>query len=231
MPAPISVVIPTLHARDGLRKSLPPLVEGVAEGLIHSVVFADGGSNDGVNDIAEETGAEVVVTKPGRGTQLRAGIEAAKGDWILVLHADTVLPPQWTDHISRALNAPDRAHVFRLSFDVAGFAPSFVAGWANLRTRFFGLPYGDQGILLTKSLYQQVGGYQDIPLMEDVALAKALKGRITLLDATVVTSAERYLRDGWFRRGARNIGLLLRYKLGADPKALANRYRSPAKKP
>jgi len=103
-------------------------------------------------------------------------------------------------------------------------APALVAGWANLRSRVFGLPYGDQGLLMARAQYTEVGGFQDIPLMEDVAMARALKGRIVLLPGAVRTSAARYARGGWLRRGGRNLLTLLRYFMGAKPEDLARRY-------
>ena len=230
MAAPITIVIPTLNAAASLKKSLPPLIEGITEGLIHTVIFADGGSSDALQEIAQETGAEIVSGPAGRGSQLRSGCAAVKSDWILVLHADTVLPVAWSQHVKQALTQPERAHVFRLSFDATGFWPSFVAGWANFRTKWFSLPYGDQTLLLTRRLYQKSGGYPDIPLMEDVALSQKIGRKFILMNATVTTSADRYVRDGWLKRGARNILLLLRYKMGANPDVLAQRYQSNTKK-
>ncbi len=98
-----------------------------------------------------------------------------------------------------------------------------VAAWANLRSRL-GLPYGDQGLLLPRALYQSVGGYPDQPLMEDVALARALRGHLLGLDVTVVTSADKYARQGWLRRGARNLWTLIRYFAGVAPAKLAKGY-------
>ena len=117
------------------------------------------------------------------------------------------------------------AAVFRLGFDVDGVMPRFVAGWANLRTALFGLPYGDQGLLIPQHVLDAIGGYPDQPLMEDVAIARRLRGQITRLPLTVRTSAARYRKDGWIRRGGRNLLLLLRYLLGADPASLARAYR------
>ncbi|MEL6992330.1 MAG: glycosyl transferase, partial [Pseudomonadota bacterium] len=95
---------------------------------------------------------------------------------------------------------------------------------ANIRARLFGLPFGDQGLLIPRALYSHVDGYADIPLMEDVAMVRLLGRRLMPLPFTVTTSAEKYLRDGWLRRGGRNLGLLARYLGGADPETLAKKY-------
>ncbi len=225
MSAPVSIVIPTLNAQDTLLRILPQLVDGLMAGLIGEVIFADGGSTDQTHAIAEEAGAVIVSARKGRGTQMRAGGNAAKGTWIFFVHADTQLPTDWVSQFEAHITAsPDRAAVFRLSFDARGPMARITAGWANLRTRIFDLPYGDQGLLIHGPLYRKIGGYDDIPLMEDVAIAKQLKGRITVLPSAVRTDAKKYERDGWVRRGWRNLTTLVLYKLGKTPEALVARY-------
>ena len=224
MRAPISVVIPTLNAETALGPCLAALGEGLGEGLIRELIISDGGSTDGTLRVAAAAGARIVTGAASRGGQLQRGVAAAQGDWLLVLHADTVLPAGWSDAVLPALTRPGAYH-FRLAFDAQGLAPALVAGWANLRSRFLGLPYGDQGLLIDRASYDATGGYRDQPLMEDVALARALRGRLHALPAYVTTSAEKYQRQGWLRRGARNLGTLARYFLGVDPEALAQRYR------
>jgi hypothetical protein len=124
-------------------------------------------------------------------------------------------------HIARE----ERAGYFALRFDSTGFFPWFVAGWANLRSRIFGLPYGDQGLLISRAMYEAAGGFSDMPLMEDVALVRRLRGQLVALGAVAVTSAARYERGGWLRRGARNLWCLARYFAGVDVARLARAYR------
>ncbi|MFG6498747.1 TIGR04283 family arsenosugar biosynthesis glycosyltransferase [Sulfitobacter sp. 1A13191] len=225
MRAPISVVIPTLNAATALPACLAALVEGLQAGLIREVILSDGGSTDGTRALADGWGAEVVSGAPSRGGQLRHGCDGAQGAWLLVLHADTVLAPGWSDAVQDHMaRRTEGAGWFRLRFDQRGLAPRLVAGWANLRSDL-GLPYGDQGLLLPRALYDAVGGYPDQPLMEDVALARALRGRLTRLNGVAVTSAEKYRRQGWLRRGGRNLWTLARYAMGASPEALAESYR------
>lgn len=223
MRAKLSVVIPTLNAEDDLARSLPALTGGLEAGLIRELVISDGGSTDATLKIADAAGAVVVTGAASRGGQLRRGAEVAQGDWLLFLHADTVLPKGWAKCVLVQLSTGRPAH-FQLAFDQRGFAPWVVAGWANLRSRIFKLPYGDQGLLISRAEYAAVGGYEDIPLMEDVAMARVLRRRLSILAMSVSTSGTRYVRDGWLRRGARNLMLLLRYLSGADPKRLAGRY-------
>lgn len=224
MRAPISVIIPTLNAADRLPLCLAALGEGLAEGLIRELVISDGGSTDGSLKIAEAAGASIVTGEPSRGGQLRRGAGAAEGAWLLFLHADTVLSEGWTSHLSAAL-AQRGAYYGRLRFDAAGLAPQIVAGWANLRSRAFGLPYGDQALLIDRQTYECVGGVADIPLMEDVVMARALKGQLMSLDFHAVTSAEKYQRQGWLKRGGRNLWTLARFLAGAKPEDLARAYR------
>lgn len=224
MRAKLSVVMPTLHAEAGLARSLPALAEGLEADLIRELVISDGGSDDATQRIAEAAGAIWLEGTPSRGGQLRRGAEAAEGDWILFLHADSVLPPGWAEVVKAHIAGCSDAAAFRLAFDARGLAPGIVAGWANLRSRLLGLPYGDQGLLISRVLYDQVGGFPDIALMEDVAMARALRGKLCQLPLTVTTSAEKYQRDGWLRRGGRNLLLLTRYLAGARPEDLAKRY-------
>ncbi|GAB4282272.1 MAG: TIGR04283 family arsenosugar biosynthesis glycosyltransferase [Roseovarius sp.] len=225
-PAPargVSVVIPTLNAAPGLGRCLAALAEGRAAGLVAEIIVSDGGSVDGTRAIARAAGAVVVLGAPSRGGQLARGAAAARGAWLLFLHADTVLGAGWAGVVRAHLGDGRPAH-FRLRFDHSGAAARLVAGWANLRARLFRLPYGDQGLLITRAEYRAAGGHPDIPLMEDVALARRLGRRLVGLPVVATTSAARYLAEGWLRRGARNLWLLLRYLAGADPARLARRY-------
>ena len=222
MPAPISVVIPTLNAARGLPAALAALTEGLSAGLLRELIVTDGGSVDATLRIAEAAGARIVGGAASRGGQLRRGCAVAAGDWLLVLHADTVLQAGWAREVAAHLPSGKPA-AFRLSFDGNGAAAWLVARFANSRSRV-GLPYGDQGLLVPRRVYENAGGYPDIPLMEDVALVRALP-RTALLESVAMTSAERYRRDGWIRRGARNLWTLARYFAGVSPDRLARAYR------
>lgn len=227
MRAPISIIIPTLNAAGPLAVLLGDLGHGLAAGIIREVVVSDGGSGDDVAALCASAGVELTRGAPGRGGQLARGVATASGEWFFLLHADTRLPEGWPEAVVAHLARPDVAGYGRLEFAGGGAMGRLVAGWANLRSDLFGLPYGDQGLLISRALYEAVGGYEDIPLMEDVAMARALgKGRLAPLDLSVETSPARYQARGWLRQGGRNLICLLRYLLGADPHRLARFYRA-----
>ncbi|NNE88889.1 MAG: glycosyltransferase [Silicimonas sp.] len=225
MRAPLSIVIPTLNAGDDLPATADALLGGATSGLVRELVISDGGSKDDTLEIAKELGAVSVTGPAGRGGQLAHGVAASTGEWLLLLHADTHLAEGWArlahDHMTEHA---DKAGWFRLRFRADGFAPAFIARGANLRSRYLGLPYGDQGLLISRRLLDAVGGVPAMPLMEDVVLARALKGRLRGLDCDALTSAARYEREGWIKRTASNLGTLTRFFLGVSPEALKARY-------
>ncbi len=227
MPAPLTVVIPTLNATTTLGSCVASLIEGVSEGLIAELVLSDGGSTDDIAILAEDLGAKVLTGTPGRGCQLARGAEAAKSPWLLFLHSDTVLSDGWVKTVlTHITDHPDRAGYGRLRFAEQGLMARITAGWANLRSGVLGLPYGDQGLLISRQLYNACGGYPDQPLMEDVAIARRLRGRLRPLGFVATTSGERYTRAGWIRQGTRNLVTLGLYFMGRSAEELAERYQS-----
>ncbi|WP_425410999.1 TIGR04283 family arsenosugar biosynthesis glycosyltransferase [Hyphococcus sp.] len=232
----ISVVIPALDAEARLAECLNAIVPAAMMELVREVIVVDGGSQDKTVEIAEGFGARVIAAPQGRGGQLMAGALAAKGEWYLFLHADTVLEGGWDDEARRFIDAhPDKAAVFTMRFDTQGAAPRIVAAGAMARARIFRTPYGDQGLLISKTLYNETGGYADLPLMEDVDFIRRLirvkgRGALHILQSKALTSAERYARDGYARRVMKNAAILMRYHLGSKPEALARDYDGKKKK-
>lgn len=227
MPAPISVIIPTLNAAQHIGPTLGAVSEALSAGLLAELIIADGGSDDDIATLADYAGARLITGAIGRGAQLAAGAAAARGDWLLFLHADTVLQPAWVEAVIQHMaQNRDRAGYFRLRFDARGLMPRLIAAGANLRSRWLHLPYGDQGLLISRAQYNRVGGYEALPLMEDVAMARKLGHALVMLNADAVTRADRYRRDGWLRRPLRNLWTLARYFLGVNPEKLARGYSS-----
>ncbi len=222
----IDVVVPTLNAREFLGASLQSLQDAREAGLVGRVLVVDGGSTDGTPAVAKACGATVVASQAGRGCQLARGAAVSSAPWLLFLHADTRLLPGWEAEASGFMRqGSDRAAVFRLRFDDPATAARRLERIVVWRVRCLGLPYGDQGLLISRRLYDEVGGYRDMPLMEDVDLARRLgRKRLALLESTAVTSAARYRKEGYAIRSTKNLLLLSLYLCGVPPRALARLY-------
>ncbi len=199
----ISVVIPTLNAEAGLPRCFDCLIQATVRGLVREVIIADGGSDDGTLLLADGVGARIVSAPRGRGPQLAAGAQTARSDWLLFLHADTALEPGWEAEaegfVERANATRPRAAAFRFALDDFGFAARLLERLVGLRCALFGLPYGDQGLLISRRLYRQIGGYSAMPLMEDVDIVRRIgRRRLVMLRSHAVTSAERFRQGGLF---------------------------------
>jgi rSAM/selenodomain-associated transferase 2 len=226
--AQLSIVIPTLNVVPILGPTLAALAQMEGAGLVKELIVADGGSTDGTCEAVIEAGALLIASEPGRGCQLHAGAAAARGDWILFLHADTELEAGWSDAIRSFIEAPDsrdHAGYFRFALDDACSGARRLERLVTWRNRILRLPYGDQGLVLSRALYEKVGGYRAFPLMEDVDLVRRLgRRRLRVLDVAATTSAERYRRDGYWRRPARNLLCLALYYLGFSPHLIKRVY-------
>jgi rSAM/selenodomain-associated transferase 2 len=225
---PLSIIIPTLNAMPRLTDCLTALVPGLSSGLVREAIVVDGASTDHSADLAADMGCRVLrLEQRGRGKQLRAGADSATGDWLLFLHADTILDERWLEAVSQHIsqNTPSAGY-FKLAFDQSGSGPRRVANLANWRAKALGLPYGDQGLLISRALYDAVGGYRDMLLMEDVDLVRRIgKKRLVELSARACTSGAKFVRGGWWAVPMRNILLLCAYLLGVKPATLAGWYK------
>lgn len=222
----LTVVVPTLNAAAVLPATLASLAEGRA--LVGEVIVSDGGSTDGTREVARVAGCRVVEGMRGRGAQLRAGTDRARGDWLLVLHADTQLEAGWAAATEKFCADPanaGRAGYFR--FALADAAPGArrleaIVAW---RCRRFGLPYGDQGLLIRAATYRALGGFAALPLMEDVDFVRRMgRQNLVALPVRAITSAARYRHGGYWGRPLRNLCCLGLYFAGVAPARLAKLY-------
>lgn len=224
MPPKLSVVIPVLNAA----WALPACLAAFSRRPDVEILVSDGGSTDESTVVAVQNGARIVAGSPGRGAQLARGATAATGDWLLFLHADTVLDQVGTRAAQEFAADPAnarRAAYFRLALDDADPRARRIERMVAWRCRTLALPYGDQGLLISRAFYGSLGGYRPLPLMEDVELVRRIgRARLVMLDAVAVTSAERYRRDGWLARPLRNLACLALYFAGVPPRAILPLY-------
>jgi rSAM/selenodomain-associated transferase 2 len=221
----VSVVIPTLDAAAELPATLAALATAA---VVHEIVVADGGSRDETVALAHAAGARVVAAPRGRGPQLATGAAAATSAWLLFLHADCRPGPGWQSAVAEFVareEAGHRAGYFTLQLADPHQAARRLERLVAWRCRALALPYGDQGLLIARALYERVGGYAALPLMEDVDLVRRLgRGRLVPLGAAVAASAGRYRAGGYVRRPLRNLCCLMLYFAGVPTRLIARLY-------
>jgi len=221
----LCVVIPTLNCADHLTARLSQLSGA------DRIVVADGGSTDRTLAVAVQ-GAVLAMGARGRGQQLALGARhCADARWLLFIHADNKLPDNWRESAARHMTRHSKsAGYFRYRANAKGFWPRFMDFWVGMRCQWWGLPYGDQGLLISKAMYEEVGGYPAQSLFEDVALIDIIKtklGRTMLrpLKGHMVIDVSKYEGEGIWVRGRQNLHLLKAYRKGADVETLVKRYR------
>jgi rSAM/selenodomain-associated transferase 2 len=221
----ISVIIPTFDDASHLPRTLSPLVNGVAHGLIKEVIVSDGGSSDETLEIAEAAGCDIIVGPKGRAKQMRAGVGVARASWLLFLHADTALSDGWDAEVSGFVRGPRarmHAAAFRLAFDDPSPDAQRTLFWARIRADWLKLPYGDQGLLISRLLYEGLGGFQDLSSMEDIDLLQRIgRKRLSVLKSQATISADKY-RRGYGKR--LHPATMARYLIGANPAELSKAY-------
>lgn len=218
----ISIVIPAFNEAPFILRTIETSKNDNVE-----IIVADGGSTDKTRELVIDAGVKVIKCSRGRGGQLNEGVHQASGKIIIFLHADTILPKGFVSEVITLLSKPNTiAGAFRLGITGRNWALGIVSLFANLRSIFFQLPYGDQAIFILKDQFQRIGGFPDIPIMEDYALILRLKklGRIAISPKAVKTSGRRWDKLGYIRTLLINQAMIIGYHIGVPVDKLKRFY-------
>jgi rSAM/selenodomain-associated transferase 2 len=219
----ISIIIPTLNEESNIKAVINSIQSHNIE-----IIVVDGGSEDKTLLIAKSLDVKVVVSSPGRANQMNTGAMVASGEILLFLHADTRLPIRFDEMVRRTLAKPGIvAGAFALQIDAPDWGLRLVEFGVKWRSHLWQMPYGDQAIFLTKDVFQKVGNFPQIPIMEDFELMRKLKslGKIYLLPTPVITSPRRWLKQGILQTTILNQIIVIAYLLGVSPNRICNWYR------
>ena len=226
--AAISIVIAARNEAPRLPLLLADLALGLE--LVSEIVVVDGSSADATTRVAALAGARVLASPPGRGAQLALGIASSRSSWLLLLHADARLPDRWQQAVAKAIDRSGQKDDAAWYFDLAIAAPNpalrIVEAGVALRSSWRQLPYGDQGLLLPRSLLQRAGGLLPLPLMEDLELVLRLRRHCQMrpLGAQLRVDGRRWQQLGVWQTALSNARLRRDWRLGGNPQELANRY-------
>lgn len=216
-----SIIIPTLNEERGIEATLD---SAAAQSEPHEIIVVDGGSDDGTRRIAARF-AQTITTPAGRARQMNAGAARARGDVLLFLHADTLLPPCALSAVRQALEPSGmEGGAFRLQFDEPTPLLRVYALFARLPLP--SICFGDRALFVRRGVFEEVGGYPNVPLFEDLELVRKLydRGGFAFLKVSVVTSARRFRKTGPLLQQLRNTYLWLHYVAGADLRRLVDIY-------
>jgi rSAM/selenodomain-associated transferase 2 len=226
----ISIIIPVLNEL----KTIAATLASTYPSQHIEVIVVDGGSSDGTLDLVRSLGIKVLSSPAGRARQMNAGAAAATGEILLFLHADTLLPPEFDLMIRAVMQLPHAAGskvavagAFELQIDAPAIGLRSIERGVNWRSRFLQLPYGDQAIFLRSTTFDRIGGFLELPIMEDFDLVSRLKrlGSITIISVPVITSARRWLKKGILKTTLINQVIIIAYLLGVSPHQLMHWYR------
>ena len=220
----ISVIIPALNEAQYITATL----QSAQRGRPHEILVVDGGSTDDTVALARAAGARVIHSQPGRARQMNAGAAQAAGNALIFLHADTLLPADYPEVVAGTLRDPAvAAGAFRFQMGEKLAGQWFIEWTANLRSRWRQSPYGDQALFLRRSLFEEIGGFAGLPIMEDCEIVRRLRkrGRVVTASAAAITSGRRWRRLGLFRTTLINKLVILGYLCGVSPDRLAAFYR------
>lgn len=224
----ISIIVPVLNERKHINRFISELF--TLAGIDNcEVIVVDGDIEDATVNSIKDKRVISVTSGRGRGKQMNAGAKAAKGEIVLFLHADTVLPTGAIEAIEKCLADPKNiAGAFELSIDSDRLIYKWIVFWARVRYKYFGLPYGDQGIFIRKDYFESIGRFGEIEIMEDVDLVRRIKkqgDKMCILPEKVRTSARRWEKEGAFYGSLRNAMLLILFYAGVKPERLIKYYK------
>ena len=216
----ISVIIPTLNEDRLVGNAIQSAIDAGAP----EIIVADGGSDDATLDVAANLGCKIVRSEPGRGTQLNAGTDISSNDVILFLHADSQIPVDGCQQIRQAIEHGHFAGAFKQKIDRDGMAYRWIESGNAFRVRWLQMAYGDQGIFVTRELFEELGGFEDIPFMEDFCFSRKLRQshRFCLLDGPLLVDGRHWKKRGPLKQTFNNWRTITRFLLGAKPGSLAS---------
>ncbi|NEQ72848.1 MAG: glycosyltransferase family 2 protein [Okeania sp. SIO2C9] len=223
----ISIIIPVLNEVSTITQTISTAQTAKDKDI--EIIVVDGGSNDGTIELIKCLNIQVISSVPGRATQMNCGAKIARGKILLFLHGDTLLPSNFDRMLEEILVKPKIiAGAFELSIRGTKKSLRIVERMVNWRSRYLQMPYGDQGIFLPAKIFQEIGGFPEIPIMEDFELIRQLKkrGKIAIVPTPVFTSGRRWQKLGILKTTLINQIVIIAYLLGVSPKRLARFYRS-----
>ena len=220
----ISIIVPILNESKGIQKLTAMLEELEGE---KEVIFVDGGSVDGTRELILPA-YTVISSEPGRGKQMNKGAEHAGGDVLLFLHCDSVLEKGALKSVEEAMAAGCKSGCFTMKFDSNKWLLLLIAYLSNLRVRLAGIVFGDQGMFIRKDIFMGMGGFADIPIMEDLEFSGRLRRSIKpkQLENVIVTSARRFEKNGVMRTIFFMHKMKILYWMGKNPEDLNRIYRN-----
>ena len=219
----ISIIIPVLNEATIIQSTLLELQKNQSI----EIIVVDGGSQDNTIKIVQQTGAKLITATGGKAAQMNQGANIAQSELLLFLHGDTHLPQNFIPLVRETLNQPKVvAGAFELAINGKEKSFRWVELMVKIRSRLFSLPYGDQGIFIRKNLFEQIGGYRNLPIMEDFDLIQRLKrqGEIAIASGRVLTSGRRWQKLGVWQTTVINQLVIVGYYLGISPAKLRNLY-------
>ncbi len=229
----LSIIIPTLNEESVLEKNLSFIkkeLSAIGCQLSYEIIVADGGSEDMTVEIAKRLADSVCISAAGRGIQMNGGAKISAGEWLLFLHADSVISGAGIREMLKIINSQLRiaGGAFKLKIDSDKTSHKIISSAANMRSKFFNIAYGDQGIFVKRDIFFEIGGLPDIPIMEDVKFAAELKkmGKFVILPEYITVSSRRWDREGVIYCTLRNWILISFYFIGISPYKLRDWYKN-----